>query len=518
MIRNFPYTNKIIEPRAVQVDCLNWIESKWGDFNRFAVCAPVGSGKSAIGLAVLRSFNHGLYTSPLNALVDQVDEGFVDYVTTLKGRKHYPCLAGKEHCGVGYCQKNGLCQIDSGDRVCTSKDLPLKCENCGCKDCVYRSAFYAFQGSKLGNTNFSLFLLGVTNSPSVIVIDEADQIEDFVRLHYTYSFNKKLSLEWKKTLNGLSKHRDTLITTMGVLGQRLFKEKLKKDPEKFVINNLSGEITGLEREIEHVTQILLDYDEYGEEWVVEFNQNKTIIRPVTVDRFIEPLLKNKKVVLMSATLSPSLRNQGYAYVEVPSPFPPKLRPWRFIPIGNMGFKYRAKTIPLVVQHLSKLPTGKTIVHCNSYKIAEALGLGLEKNHDIYPMVQTNGVQTQYKRGVKRNEAIQLFKDSQNPREILLSVNLTRGVDLFESNITNNIIVVLPFPNPTDPLVKKKNKLLGKAWQGKDMAHEIQQSYGRINRNDRKTTNTEILDSRWRWWYPENKKYFNEWFTECRVKP
>ena len=118
--------------------------------------------------------------------------------------------------------------------------------------------------------------------------------------------------------------------------------------------------------------------------------------------------------------------------------------------------------------------------------------------------------------MSREDAMQQFKESKDQREILLSVNLTRGVDLHEPDILNNIIVVLPFPNPTDQLVQKKNEILGKKWQGLAIAQEIQQAYGRVNRNDQKTTNTEILDSNWSWWFPRNKKYFNKWFLEAKV--
>lgn len=511
-IKLFPYTDQIVEPREIQVDCLDWIKSKWKNNKKFAICAPVGSGKSAIGLTLLRSSNHGLYTSPQNALVDQVSEGFADYVTTLKGRRHYPCLAGKMDCSVGYCKLSGACQEDGGQRVCTNSDQPNKCKDCGCKRCVYRMAFYAFQKSELGNTNFSLFLLGVNNSPDTIVIDEADQIESFVRLQYTYKINKKIRSDWTHALEDLALHEIELSSLLLKLG-----DKVRESQNQDVIASTNTQIQHIERELNHVVEILSDYETHGEEWVVSpESANRSVLQPVTTGRFIDPLLEGKKVVLMSATLSPTLRDQGYEYLEVGSPFDPSLRPWWYKPLGRMSLKHREKTLPLIATHLLGLPNGKTIVHCNSYKVAKDLGELLE-THGIYPMVQTNGgTQNQYRGSVKRTDAITQFKESKNQREILLSVNLTRGVDLPEPDIINNIIVVLPFPNPTDPLVQKKNKILGKGWQGLAMAQEIQQAYGRVNRNDQKTTNTEILDSNWQWWFKANKKHFNKWFLDAQV--
>lgn len=512
VIKQFPYTDKITEPRQIQVDCIKWLSDHEKNHFKFAICAPVGIGKSIIGLTVLRSSNCGLYTSPQNALVDQVEDEFSEYVTTLKGRSHYPCKAGKDHCGVGYCKLGGVCQEDGGVRICTVSEQPAKCKNCGCRNCMYRAIFYAFQKADLGNTNFSLFLLGVTNTPDTIVIDEADQIESFVRMHYTYKFNKKIHVEWKHALEDLSDYEDQLSALIEVL-----QDKVLKTNNKEVADAANNQIQTIERELNHIVEVLFDYEANGEEWVVSHESaNRSILQPVTTDRFIEPLLEGKRVVLMSATLSPSLIDQGYQYFEVDSPFDPSLRPWAYNPLGRMSLKYREKTLPLIAKHLLGLPNGKTIVHCNSYKIAQDLGELLEKQ-DVYPLVQTNGVQTQYQRNVKRWEAIRFFKESKNPRELLLSVNLTRGVDLPEQDIINNILVVLPFPNHTDPLVQKKNKIKGKDWQGLTMAQEIQQAYGRVNRNDRKTTNTEILDSNWGWWFPKNKKYFNKWFMEAQIK-
>jgi len=516
MITNFPYTAKITEPRQTQIDCLNWLNSLWDSHDLFVICAPVGIGKGAIGLTIGRSVNRALYTSPLNALVDQTEDSFSEYVDTLKGRKHYPCMAGKDNCAVGFCQVPGTCQVDGSIRTCSGKELLKKCEACACRSCTYREAFYKFKSSKLGNTNFSLYLLGVTNLPDTIIIDEADQIENFARLHYTFTFETKLRSEWNLTIKDLDKYQSRLISELDIVENLLLKEQAKDKPRKYSLDSYTSQINRINRESEHIITVIADYEANEEEWAVSYKDNKTILQPVTIDRFVEPLLKDKKVVLMSATLSPELKKQGYQYLEVPSPFDPKIRPWRFIPIGRMSRDYRDKTIPLIAKHLLGLPDGKTIVHCHSYEIAKNIGKMLEKQ-GVYPLVQVNGVQTQYHRNVKRYEAIQQFKASENPGEILLSVNLTRGIDLPELDIINNIIVVLPFPNPVDPLVKKKNKVLGKAWQGLFMAQEIQQTYGRVNRNDMKTTNTEILDTNWRWWFKQNRKHFSNWFLEAQKR-
>ena len=514
MLDKFPYTQTITEPRQIQIDCLNWIEQHIHS-KKLAICAPVGVGKSVIGLTVLRTFSNGLYTSPLNALVDQLDENFKEYVKTLKGRKHYLCAAGKDNCAIGYCKVPNTCQFDGGIRQFNPHQD--KCKDCECNECLYKKAFRQFKIAELGNTNFTLFLLGITNSPVAIIIDEADQIEDFVRLHYTYTFNTKIRKTWENTLIDLEDYQNALNKELTMLFNRQSVEQSKKKPMKFSLDSFNIQIDKINMELGHILTILDDYESFNEEWVVSQKGNQTTFQPVTTSRFIEPLLKGKLVVLMSATLSPSLKNEGYNFYEVDSPFNPKIRPWKFIPIGRMSKDYREHTMPKVVKHLIELPVGKTIVHCHSYDIAKSLHDLLNK-HEVYPFLQTkHGVETKYKRGVSRLNAINEFKSSKDPREILLSVNLTRGIDLYESDITNNIIVVLPFANPTDPLVRKKRELLGKKQEAISMMQVIEQAYGRVNRNNDKTTNTEILDSNWRWWFREHKHLFNNWFLEAEVK-
>ena len=122
--------------------------------------------------------------------------------------------------------------------------------------------------------------------------------------------------------------------------------------------------------------------------------------------------------------------------------------------------------------------------------------------------------------VERKEAVHLFKESTNPNQILLSVKFETGIDFPELDIINNVIAVLNWDNPYDPLVIAKKKYYGSKiaaeLENKSIARYVSQGYGRVNRNFDKTTNTVIVCSTFGQWYKHNESLFYNWFTEAKV--
>jgi Rad3-related DNA helicase len=281
-----------------------------------------------------------------------------------------------------------------------------------------------------------------------------------------------------------------------------------------------------QEELDKITYLLDDYQTNHEKWAITTylnrkGQPRTKFEPVTTSRFIEPLIENKIVVLMSATLP---KEGQEAVIEVDSPFPVEIRPWIYKPLGRMSRKYRDNTIPKVALFLSKLE-GKTLVHCVSYATAEKLQLALLALGK-HPLLQTNGDDEIIDEDmVKRWDAVRGFKTAQDPNKILLSVKLDRGVDFSEPEIVNNVIACLAFPNPTEPLTKAKNEMMGESWQIPYIIADIEQKYGRIHRNEKLgivngkevTKKTYIVDGNFGWFYGEHKSKFHKWFTGAQVK-
>lgn len=211
---NAPRTTAIRELRDVQVDVLNTLWETFPYSKRFKIIAPVGAGKSVIGLCIAKYAEklelHTLISSPLNELVNQYDSSFSEIgLFTLKGRRNYVCMAGRKHAGAGYC-RHDECSQGLPVRECRMQNPPHECTICKCNRCVYPPLIKKFRGSEIANTNFSMFLLGITNNPDVIILDEADMAEDFIRMHYSLTVDGHLSKDFDTAIKELEERADYL--------------------------------------------------------------------------------------------------------------------------------------------------------------------------------------------------------------------------------------------------------------------------------------------------------------------
>lgn len=503
-LQSFPRTNEIVEPRLSQVTALEimWHHVK-AKIKKIRLVMPPGGGKSAVAVAIMQAYLktdvNTLYCSPLNILVNQIQKKFK--ITTLKGRKHYPCLAGRNNAAEGYCQ--------------TDDCLHEMCGLSGnCDECIYNETKSEFVSSKIANTNFSLFQIGIDNHPYAVIIDEADEVENFIRLSHTVTIP---DVSWD-----FADFKDHI---------KFLKECWEQN-KKILIEaksdmNLKDRLD-LIRSSNRIEYLITDYTTYKEPWAVRVkvredksDRSWTKYQPVTINRFLDQLFSDRMVVCMSAT-PPNW--EGFCTVQVESEFPKEIRPWKWHPVGRMSLNYRNKNIPKVAHFLRRL-SGKTLVHCVSYDTASDLAKAL-KSIGIHPLLQVRTVseteEDYEKDSVKRDEAAEVFVASKDQNKILLSVKFDRGVDFYEPDIVNNVIACVPWPNPKDPLTIAKNKYMGTAWQDEQVAATIMQMYGRVNRNMKKRTMTTILDSNFNsyvknYWYSNHKDLFFDWFTEAEVK-
>lgn len=518
---------KIETPRQCQIDVLNQVDEliKSGE-RKIIICAPTGSGKSGIAVALLNKYG-GTYTSPLNVLVDQISSDFEGrYIVSLKGREHYRCIANTDYsCADGFCQLK-KCSVPEVQRDLTGrivKSYPARhCDDChefGCKcnSCIYKSQKAKFVNSNAGNTNFTMFQMGITNDKDMIVIDECDDIESFIRMFNSVTIDECLLYpDFKDHVEVLREKEIELESEIEYINTKIESEVFID-----IIKVLNKEKRDKERQRSNILKLLVDWDDNNKIWcVTNPNNNCTKYEPIVINRFLDELITDKIAVLLSAT---PIRLDGFKVIEVGSQFPKEIRPWKYVPMGNMSLKQREYAIPQIAQFLSLLK-GKTVVHCNAYSIAETLSrelsiLGIDAMKQITG--KSNGVME-----YNRKDIVGKFKESDNPNEILLSVNLARGVDFPEDDIVNNVIIVVPWPNPTDKLVRTKSKILGTHWQNVDIANTIMQAYGRVNRNDKKQTMTYILDTNFnnkegrgvtKNWFDKNRDLFFNWFLEAELK-
>lgn len=557
IISYFPVTSIIKEPRPAQTQLFKQTTEliKSGS-KKIIVVAPTGVGKGAYALTIMNWFNSeciprdepdykSMVCSPLNSLVQQYEKSFYEIgLKTLRGRAHYPCKAHNmtKQCDEGFCQSETCPYEDDIQRnrttkekedidrsKCGKKPYP-QCNGCVCWGCIYREVKRQYMISPISNTNFTLYSFNIHNNPHLTIIDESEMLEGTIRNDITVIIKE----QWGKQV-----WSDYL----------LLLNEYYKELELESLDSKGKPILKTIRKMNSVHKIIQDYTEHKEEWNVRVMENSVIFEPITVTRFIEPLFKDKTVILMSAT--PEIL-PGWDVLEVDSEFPPWSVPWEFKPLGKMTLqkgKYegssRQKTIPKICDFMVGNLEGKTLVHCFSYNTALKIADFLRSNYGVYALMQTRENHNIFddNNNISRYEIINAFKKSKDKNQIALTVNMGRGIDCPEPEICNNVIACLPQENPTDSLVKAKIRLMGTSWIDKKKAVDVMQADSRIKRGilsypDVIKVNPSlkwlpnqdglvikkgwILDSNWNnmschSWFDNNKSLFRTWFLNREVK-
>lgn len=527
----FPSTPKISTPRPQQIEVLEWYAQKrLAGAKKFIICVPTGGGKSGIAKTIANfeaaQGRKTLITSPLNTLVEQYKEFEKDKkfpAISLVGKKHYTCMAMRElkgervTCENGFCTAN-ICTMDYARKLQAKTKLKLfesrDCDNCDekthciCNECVYKQKFREFSNAMVGNSNFTLLQMRVTNAPAVVIVDECDYMEPFVRMFH------KVTIDEYWHFNSFCDYAMCLEDKVNCYQNELSELENSFDTAK------TRKI--LTDKIERIQRLLKDINATDETYIVsEDNQITTPFEPVTIDRFLSSALgiDERVVILMSATPK---KIEGFEFIEVKSPFPKEIRPFKCVPTGSMTLKNREATIPKLAQMLvfrENLIPGKTIVHVSSYDIARKLGLEVTKvsKGKSTPIVQsTENTVAGLEGATLRGDVIEKFKKSKDTAQILIAVNMGRGIDLPEKDITNNIITFVKRQNPTEHLTRAKYAFMGKEWEYEEAANELMQQYGRVNRNDQKITNTIITEPEWASFFRKHRQYFRDWFIEAVI--
>ncbi|MDP2365981.1 MAG: DEAD/DEAH box helicase, partial [Ignavibacteria bacterium] len=161
-----------------------------GDVDVFLLGAPVGFGKSPVGIwagrsTSLKDMNYpdapfgAYYTTPQKLLQDQLLKDFSQYIKVIKGRNAYSCqVIGGNTC------KDGKCQYD---------------ENYECEQmCPYREARELASNAQIACSNFSYSMVvpeRYFGKRELLIVDEAHSCADWA-LNYvsTTIYAKDLSV------------------------------------------------------------------------------------------------------------------------------------------------------------------------------------------------------------------------------------------------------------------------------------------------------------------------------------
>ncbi|MCK4778126.1 MAG: ATP-dependent DNA helicase, partial [Actinomycetia bacterium] len=226
--------------------------------------------------------------------------------------------------------------------------------------------------------------------------------------------------------------------------------------------------------------------------------------PVMVNRFLEKYLYDfiSRIILTSATLTVQrkfsymqerLGLKDSAALMLESPFKMKERVIEYypeLPFPGDTVNFRKK-ITGEITRLVNLTSGNTFVLFTSYSMMNFVHSKIENKIDLKILKQGK---------ISRNKMVSQFK--KGGTVLFGTTTFWQGIDIPGDSLKQVIIVKLPFPVPTEPIIKARDELYKK--EGRNFFMEymvpetaimVKQGYGRLIRNENDYGIISILDSR-----------------------
>jgi Rad3-related DNA helicase len=518
--------------------------------------APTGAGKSLILHGVMATLHEvfsrrSFFTTPLNALIDQVDDDeFIgDEVLTLKGKNNYNCVHPQDK---GASVDNAICQR-ADDFDCQYKDTPHTSGGC-----PYYGRKHVAQNHPEVTTNLS-YLMANSMIPDTIdskldprelvVIDECQSIEDFALqfIGVTVS-DTSVPVVWDQIdlppqtedVEQLADWlRDDVLPPVTEELARL--DRLPQLTEEQV--DTEETLTQFERKVRNLIRDVKDNhwvanrEVDGDDWSVEFN-------PIFIGRFLEEFLwsQGEKVVLSSATIPKGgfleeigLDDRSVGRVEVESTFPTERRPvYTDAPVGKMTMRQRDQTIPKMADRIADLAAHyweegnfRGFVHCHSYDIMERIYERLPRDVRARTRCQDPDnredsldawLDTAVDETGLRGGYTQYNDDGRDKGgQVFLSVAMDEGISLDDWRARWQVIAKCAYPY-MGPEAKRANYRMDKlddwTWYAGKAAINLQQAVGRGMRSKNDWCHTHVLDKSATTLIERNAYLLEDWFLNA----
>ena len=522
---------------------------------RYFLCeAPTGSGKSLIALTLARylkieSHKNCFITSSKNILLDQYAKDYNTYISIMKGKKNYSCLA--------------LPNTIYEEAPCQSQSK-YKCEFR--KNCPYKCALEQALKDPIVFTNLYFLLLDIEyarrfEKRDLLIIDEAHSIEsiliDYRTISYTESSIKAVNEILKRIQNEdfivyktikecykgsydmipASKLKDIDVDNLKEVNELL------KEIDKF-LNILFVAMTGADenldidnlndtemelykqyiKDIKYIQNFSLKIESYfnnvsESEWIcLPYFAKKTKkhtgfeLKPVDATGLAQRILPKiaDKVIFMSATIGDKemfcknigLNSNLTDHLSIESDFPKENRPiyTPYVGVYNINTKqeYLKNSIPIIDKIISSHPNMKGIIHTSNYEDADYI-----YRHSKY--IKRIMVHTPK----DRNLIIKRFMKSKDG--ILCSPSCYEGLDLKDDLARFQIIFKIPWGNLGDKLVKRR-MAKDKDWYVNTTAIQFCQAVGRAIRSKNDWANTFVLDQTFN--RLKNSKFLTDYIKEA----
>lgn len=508
------------QPRQSQIDTLLWIEKNYSSKRFLFVEAPVGSGKSLIGMTLSRFLDGDTFVlTPQRILQKQYEDEFASneaiQLRSLYGKTNYSCASKHTNC-------------DTGSQIKPACDK--------CPHSIARSTA-SYASNVVLNYDLALLSLAYTetfSSRRLMILDECHSLEriltEFDAISISFNQMQEVNAKWTQLSDIIKAQKWVSEVYISKLRNRL--ESLES-----IVTPLLNATHGLNPDeiqlIKKYTQTQAHYDEIAEleliseEYLlanyvlVHDKMNikfKRLRAGVSFNRFLKS--NATTFLFMSSTI---LDYEGYcrdngipleeaAFISIDSEFPPENRPVYYMPQQKMNITWdKDETKQLRNNHLSHITelcnmhkNDNGVIHTANYKIAEWLVENLKTTHKI--LHHNPGCD------FDRNDVIEAYMNASVPT-ILISPSITEGLDLKDDLARFAIITKVPFPNLGDQWIKARQQE-SSSWYQRQALTDVIQGCGRIVRSKTDSGNVYITDASWGYLYSQCQSIIPSWWKDA----
>lgn len=503
--------------------------------------APTGAGKSLIlyaAMAVVAKVanRNSFFTTPLNALIDQVDndEFIADDVITIKGKNNYNCVHRQDR---GTPVDKAVCQRVS-DFECEHKKQDPNMGGCPYYGRKYKALAhpevvtnmsYLMANSMIPETVDSKF-----DPRELLVVDECQNIEDFALQFVGFTVSKRTipSLvfdqvddpprtedvddlaDWLES--GVLTHVERELARLDRLPE--LTEEQADDQER--LQEFSRKANNFVRDVRE-NHWVAEREVDGDSFKVEFN-------PIFIGRFLDRYLWSQasKVVLSSATIPRGgfleeigLDDRSVGEVEIPSTFPTERRPVvTDETVGKMTMGQRDTTIPKMATKISELADEyegyRGFVHCHSYRIAERIYQHLDYDVRLRTRVQDSDDREASLDDWLEAAVDEEGHDDEEGGQVFLSVAMDEGISLDDWRARWQVVAKVAYPFVGAKRVSyRMDELDDWTWYNSSAITNLQQAVGRGMRSADDMCITYILDSSVDQLLEYNEWQFEDWWLD-----
>ena len=519
----FPFA----EPRETQIDVIEQIDYHFSRGKRFIVLqSPVGSGKSAIALAVARHFQSSYILTPRKSLQDQYYEDFGQYVTLLKGRAAYPCprICTVTQEDYAIVQSGGSpmtpAVLSCARGPCVSEtDVPREDREYGPEECAREGYPCPYQMAldralshphvvcNLHSFIFQAAFLGRFQRRPVLIIDEAHDVEGIIRDFLDKTFFCYGQFFDNQLVDDFPNAASIRTYLLRHAKPPLEYGRSRDDPA------YRAKVEAFEANVATITDDSLRYMVA----TTEEDRNGTRIRfkqkniGMKAHEYMFDMAD--RVLLMSGTIYDhreycqrlGINPNVTAFIDVDSEFPLETRPIvidRNLTV-NTSFSdwYKNNGKEDAILSLREVMRGnpdKGLIHASSYAMARELAEGLADTGRVITH-EPHDFQSQ----------LELFRNSRNGA-VFISPVCSQGVDFKYDYARWQAIVRVPHPNYGDRLVSS----MSFNWKNWVALVTFGQQIGRINRAPDDFGVTYLIDARFDSWIRSNRVRLPRWLREA----